>query len=87
MINPDISKRINIRDLINNKWVNEDTNIINKIYNINDGEEMKIFFEFQKYKKNINENKSYIKDKKVIFHNGRKRIKNPFQKITLIKKV
>ncbi len=87
MINPDISKRINIRDLINNKWVNEDTNIINKIYNINDGEEMKIFFEFQKYKKNINKNKSYIKDKKVIFHNGRKRIKNPFQKITLIKKV
>ena len=87
MINPDISKRLNIRDLMNNKWVNEDTNIINQIYNINDGEEMKIFFEFQKYKKNINENKSYIKDKKVIFHNARKRIKNVFQKITLLKKV
>jgi serine/threonine protein kinase len=87
MIHPDINQRLNIRDLINNKWVNEDKNIINQIYNINDGEEMKIFFEFQKHNKNTNDNKSCIKDKKVMIHNNRKRIKNTFQKISLTKKV
>ena len=87
MIHPDINQRLNIRDLINNKWVNEDKNIINQIYNINDGEEMKIFFEFQKHNKNTNDNKSCVKDKKVMIHNNRKRIKNTFQKISLTKKI
>ena len=86
MIHPDINERLNIRDLINNKWINEDNNIINQIYNINEGEEMKILFEMKKYKKNTNDNKSYIKDKKVLIHNGRKRIKNTFKKKSFIKK-
>ena len=86
MIHPDINERLNIRDLINNKWINDDNNIINQIYNINEGEEMKILFEMKKYKKNTNDNKSYIKDKKVIFHNGRKIIKNTFKKKSFIKK-
>ena len=77
---------LNIRDLINNKWINDDNNIINQIYNINEGEEMKILFEMKKYKKNTNDNKSYIKDKKVLIHNGRKRIKNTFKKKSFIKK-
>ena len=86
MIHPDINERLNIRDLINNKWINDDNNIINQIYNINEGEEMKILFEMKKYKKNTNDNKSYIKDKKVLIHNGRKRIKNTFKKKSFIKK-
>ena len=86
MIHPDINERLNIRDLINNKWINDDNNIINQIYNINEGEEMKILFQMKKYKKNTNDNKSYIKDKKVLIHNGRKRIKNTFKKKSFIKK-
>ena len=86
MIHPDINERLNIRDLINNKWINDDNNIINQIYNINEGEEMKILFEMKKYKKNTNDNKSYIKDKIVLIHNGRKRIKNTFKKKSFIKK-
>ena len=47
-IQPDISKRPNVGDLLENDWVNENMEELNQVYNINDHEEIKLFIEFQK---------------------------------------
>ena len=51
MIQPKISERASIDELLNNKWINTNIDIMQKIKNINDNEEIKLFVEFQKYKK------------------------------------
>jgi serine/threonine protein kinase len=50
MIECDINDRPNIENLLNDKWINEDHEIINKIKSINETEEIKIFLEFEKHK-------------------------------------
>ena len=45
------SNRPKVRDLLENKWINEDMDILEQIYDINENEEIKLFIEFQKYKK------------------------------------
>jgi serine/threonine protein kinase len=51
MINPDISKRASLKDILTNEWINSNENEINRIHSINDGEISKLFIEFQKYQK------------------------------------
>jgi serine/threonine protein kinase len=48
MIEPNISDRSNIENLLMNKSMNNDNEIIKKIYYINECEEIKLFVEFQK---------------------------------------
>ncbi len=64
-IQPDVSERPNVEDLLENDWVNENMEELNQVYNINDHEEIKLFIEFQK-----TSNKSLM--------NKRKRKKNIF---------
>ena len=69
-IEPDINKRITVKELLENEWVNQDLDIIEQIYDINDNEEIKLLIEFQKDKikkeKNIKRkrNKNTFKNKK-----------------------
>ena len=51
MINPDISKRASLKDILTNEWINSNEKEINRIHSINDGEISKLFIEFQKYQK------------------------------------
>ena len=60
MIQSNISDRASIEYLLNNKWVNKNIEIMEKIKNINDNEEIKLFVEYQKYKR------YYAKRKKII---------------------
>ena len=48
LINICPNKRPNIKELIDNEWVNNDLNIVNKIKLINFGQNLKIFIELQK---------------------------------------
>ena len=48
------SNRPNVKELLENNWINEDMDILEQIYNINDYEEIKLFIEFQKFKKKDN---------------------------------
>lgn len=57
MIEPDISKRATIEDILGNKWLNEEKKFIDKIHRLNDGEDVKLFIEFQKYDKKFYEKK------------------------------
>ena len=57
MIEPDISKRATIEDILGNKWLNEEKEIIDKIHRLNEGEDVKLFIEFQKYDKKFYEKK------------------------------
>ncbi len=70
MIEPEISDRPNIEELLTNKWVNKDLDIMNKIKNINESEEIKLLFEFQKFNE-----KKYKKRKrnKFIFRKPQKK--------------
>ena len=70
MIQPIISNRASIEEILNNKWVNKNIELMQKIKNINDNEEIKLFVEFQKYKKIKVKRKKFIlkyKKKKMIF--------------------
>jgi hypothetical protein len=60
MIQPIISNRASIEELLNNKWVNKNIELMQKIKNINDNEEIKLFIEFQKYKKIKAKRKKFI---------------------------
>ena len=60
MIQPIISNRASIEELLNNKWVNKNIELMQKIKNINDNEEIKLFVEFQKYKKIKAKRKKFI---------------------------
>ena len=48
LIHIDANKRPNIRDLVDNYWVNKDYFLIQKIKNLNFNENLKIFIELQK---------------------------------------
>jgi len=52
MIEPNISDRPNIEDLLINKTMNNDIVLLNKINSINENEEIKLFVELQKNKTN-----------------------------------
>ena len=66
MIEPNISDRSNIENLLMNKSMNNDNEIIKKIYYINECEEIKLFVEFQKVKINtIKKKRSKFKYRKV----------------------
>ena len=43
-----IENRPTIKELVDNKWVNEDYDLIKKIKNINYNQNLKIFIELQK---------------------------------------
>ena len=67
MIEPDISKRATIEDILGNKWLNEEKEVIDKIHRLNEGEDVKLFIEFQKYDKKFYEKKKRKKISIIIF--------------------
>ncbi len=76
-IEPDINKRITVKELLENEWVNQGLDTIKQIYDINDNEEIKLLIEFQKERNKIkddNNNHINIQNKEKI----RKRQKNIF---------
>ena len=69
MIEPNIADRDNIENLLMNKSINNDKELLNKIFYINECEEIKLFVEFQKSKINIEKRKrSKNKYRKVKFN-------------------
>ena len=57
-IEPDIDNRITVKELLENQWLNQNLDIVQQIYDINDNEEIKLLIEFQK-KKNKNKKINY----------------------------
>ena len=68
------SKRPNVKDLLENNWVNEDMDILKQIYNINDYEEIKLFIEFQKFKKNDNIKKRKRRKNNFYYNDNKKKV-------------
>ena len=76
-INPEISKRPNVENLLENDWVNENIDEINQVYDINDHEEIKLFIEFQKTSnKNNNKFKNRKRKKNLFFKKKKMEIQN-----------
>ena len=50
LLNENYEKRPNIYELLENKWINENKKEIQKIKDMNFGEDIKIIIEFQKFK-------------------------------------
>lgn len=61
-----INERPNVESLLVNKWINKDLDIIEKIKNVNENEEIKFFIELQKNKKKKKKRKKFLFKKDII---------------------
>ena len=50
-IEPDIDNRITVKELLENQWLNQNLDIVQQIYDINDNEEIKLKNKKKKKKK------------------------------------